>query len=172
VTRWGCAAVRFGGLTRPQQLIDGMDLHEVFTRGERIRSGAGRSIQHWAGRLAAKRAVLDLLGVTADAVHLGQVEVLPRPTALCDRSARCRHGHPPAVRLHSALIERVRHRGIEQIRLSITHAADTALAVALVGPRLPDDDPTVHPMTADLPERPAPPNAGARAVTTIGPEAS
>lgn len=163
MTRWGCAVVRFGGLSHPQQLLGAMDLPEVFTRGERIRSGAGRSLQHWAGRLAAKRAVLDLLGVTADAVHLGQVEVLPRPTALCDRSARCRHGHPPAVRLNGALTGRVRRRRIEQIRLSITHTADTALAVALIGPRLADDDPTVHPMTADLAER---------AVTTIGPEAS
>ncbi|MDG4765626.1 hypothetical protein O7632_16190 [Solwaraspora sp. WMMD406] len=141
VTRWGCAVVDFGGLTRPQQLIDGMDLHEVYTRGERIRSGAGRGLRHWAGRLAAKRAVLDVLGVTAGAAHLGQAEVLPRPTALCDRSARCQHGHPPAVRLHGMLADRARRRGIEQIRLSITHTADTALAVALVGPRLSDDDP-------------------------------
>ena len=133
--------VRFGGLSHPRQLVDGMDLCEVYTRGERIRSGAGRTLQHWAGRLAAKRAVLDLLSVPASAAHLSQAEVLPRPTALCRRPTGCRHGgHPPGVRLYGALTDHARHHGIDQIRLSVTHTADTALAVALVGPRLPDDD--------------------------------
>lgn len=149
MTRWGCGIVHFGGLSCPQQLIGGMDLHEVYTRAERIRSGAGRGLRHWAGRLAAKRAVLDLLGVAADAAALGRAEVLPRPTALCDRSARCQHGHPPAVRLRGALADRARQRGIDQIRLSVTHTADTALAVALIGPRLADDGQLAGPRLAD-----------------------
>lgn len=137
MNRWGFAEVGFAGLTRPGELIAGLRLDEVYTRSERLRSGAGRTLQHWAGRLAAKHAVLRLLDVAPTAGHLRGTEVLPRPAATCRRDAGCAHGHPPAVRLGGEL---ARLAGGRQIRISISHTGDRALAVALVSARLPEDE--------------------------------
>ncbi|WP_245651687.1 phosphopantetheinyl transferase [Streptosporangium amethystogenes] len=138
MSRWGCAMVSFAGLSRPKELLGEMRLEQVYTRPERLRSGTGRTLQHWAGRLAAKRAVLRLLDVAETAERLGQAEVLPRPTPLCSRSAVCLHGHPPGVRLSGALADAAGDR--ERIRISISHTAACALAVALLSARLPEDD--------------------------------
>lgn len=138
MNRWGSAMVGFAGLSRPQELVGDMRLEEVYTAAERLRSGYGRTLQHWAGRLAGKYAVLRLLGVSPTAEHLGQAEVLPRPTPMCSRSAVCLHGHPPGVRLSGALADAAGDR--ERIRISISHTAACALAVALVSARLPEDD--------------------------------
>ncbi|MFI9008205.1 phosphopantetheinyl transferase [Actinosynnema sp. NPDC053489] len=134
---WGSAAVAFGGLTAPWQLVEPMPLEVVFTRAERLRSGAGRTVRHWAGRLAAKHAVLRLLGEAVTPEHLGAVEVLPRPTPLCERTTACLHGHPPGVRLTGALGDR--EAGGTRIRVSVSHTADLAFAVALAAARLPED---------------------------------
>ncbi|GAA2266153.1 hypothetical protein GCM10010149_03010 [Nonomuraea roseoviolacea subsp. roseoviolacea] len=140
MNRWGSALVCFAGLTRPQQLVAGMRLEEVYTAAERVRSAAGASVQHWAGRLAGKRAVLRLLDLPPTAERLGQVEVLPRPTASCRATAACRDGHPPAVRLAPPLAELVRPG--DRVRLSISHTDGRALAVALRSTRLPEDEET------------------------------
>ncbi|MFI6792216.1 phosphopantetheinyl transferase [Nonomuraea sp. NPDC050383] len=137
--RWGSALVGFAGLTRPQELVGAMPLDEVYTAAERVRSG-GATVQHWAGRLAGKRAVLRLLGLAPTAARLGQVEVLPRPTAACRATAACRDGHPPAVRLAPALAELVRPDG--RVRVSISHTDRRALAVAICSTRLPEDEET------------------------------
>lgn len=137
MTAWGSAAVAFGGLTHPWQLIDPLSPEAMFTRAERLRSAAGRTLQHWAGRLAAKYAVLRLLDVPATPEHLSAVEVLPRPTPLCGRTAACLHGHPPGVRLTGALGNR--ERAGTRVRVSVSHTADLAFAVALVSARLPED---------------------------------
>ncbi|AOS61969.1 holo-ACP synthase [Actinoalloteichus hymeniacidonis] len=144
--RAGSAVVRFAGLAEPGQLLAGLStpdtppaLDEVFTRAERLRSGAGRTLQHWAGRLAAKHAVLRLLAVEESAEHLGQVEVLPQPSPMCAANTACLHGHPPGVRFGGDLARRVAERGDEQIRVSISHTQDTALSVAIASARLPED---------------------------------
>jgi holo-[acyl-carrier protein] synthase len=129
--------VSFRDLTAPWQLVDPMPLETVFTRAERLRSGAGRTLQHWAGRLAAKYAVLRLLDVPATADHLGAVEILPRPTPLCHRTAACLHGHPPGVRLSGGLGPCESQDA--RIRVSVSHTADLAFAVALVSAWLPED---------------------------------
>ena len=82
VNRWGSAAVGYAGLTRPVELLGGMRVADVYTAAERVRSTAG-TLEHWAGRLAGKRAVLRLLGLPPTAGHLGQVEILPRPSPAC-----------------------------------------------------------------------------------------
>ncbi|ONI90734.1 phosphopantetheinyl transferase [Saccharothrix sp. ALI-22-I] len=138
MTGWGSAAVAFGGLTAPWQLVDPMPLEVVFTRAERLRSGAGRTLQHWAGRLAAKYAVLRLLDEPVTPEHLGAVEVLPLPAPLCGRTAACLHGHPPGVRLDGALDGREAPGA--RIRVSVSHTSDLAFAVALTSARLPEDD--------------------------------
>ncbi|QYC42705.1 hypothetical protein Nocox_25520 [Nonomuraea coxensis DSM 45129] len=131
--RWGSAVVRHAGLDRPADLLadlpGGARLEEVFTPAERVRSARGRTLQHWAGRLAGKRAVLRLLGLPATPRRLGQVEVLPRPTRACRADAACLDGHPPAVRLTGEL-SGLAGAG-EHIRLSLSHTAERALAVAL-----------------------------------------
>ncbi|MFI0424807.1 phosphopantetheinyl transferase [Spongiactinospora sp. 9N601] len=137
MNRWGFAQVGFAGLTRPQELVADLRLEEVYTRPERLRSGAGRTLQHWAGRLAAKHAVLRLLDVAPTAEHLRGAEVLPRPAANCRRDAGCAHGHPPAVRLVGDLAKLAAER---EIRISISHTGDRALAVALISARLPEDE--------------------------------
>ncbi|MFC5821173.1 phosphopantetheinyl transferase [Nonomuraea harbinensis] len=134
--RWGGAAVGYAGLTRPVELLDGMRVEDVFTSAERVRS-SGRTLDHWAGRLAGKRAVLRLLGLPPTATHLGQVEILPLPTPACQADATCLDGHPPAVHLHADLARRTDPRGI---RVSISHTGSHALAVALSSPHLPEDD--------------------------------
>ncbi|GAA4536430.1 MULTISPECIES: phosphopantetheinyl transferase [Nonomuraea] len=134
--RWGGAAVGYAGLRRPVELLDGMRVEDVFTSAERVRS-SGRTLDHWAGRLAGKRAVLRLLGLPPTATHLGQVEILPLPTPACQAGATCLDGHPPAVHLHADLARRTDPRGI---RVSISHTGSHALAVALSSPHLPEDD--------------------------------
>ncbi|APU13227.1 MULTISPECIES: hypothetical protein [Actinoalloteichus] len=116
-----------------------VSIDEVFTRAERLRSGAGRTLEHWAGRLAAKYAVLRLLAVAETAEHLGQAEVLPQPSPMCAATAACLHGHPPRVRLSGDLARRAAERGGEQIRVSISHTRDTALSVAIASAPLPED---------------------------------
>ncbi|MFD1149150.1 holo-ACP synthase [Saccharothrix hoggarensis] len=138
--RWGSAAVVLDGLTAPRQLVWPMRLEEVYSREERLRSAAGRTLQHWAGRLAAKYAVLSLLGLPATARHLGRVEVLPQPSAMCARTTACMHGHPPGVRLLDGLSEDADTGAGGRIGVSISHTADLAFAVALVSARLPEDD--------------------------------
>ncbi|WP_196449606.1 phosphopantetheinyl transferase [Planomonospora sp. ID82291] len=135
--RWGSAVVGYAGLARPQDLVGAMPLEEVFTPAERVRSADGRTLQHWAGRLAAKRAVLRLLGVPPTAGRLGQVEVLPEPTPACRGDAACLDGHPPAVRLTGRLAGLDGPGG--RIRVSLSHTARYALAVALRAARLPGE---------------------------------
>ncbi|MGW5050514.1 phosphopantetheinyl transferase [Actinokineospora sp. NPDC004072] len=125
MSRWGSAVVAFGGLSAPEELVAPMALDTVYSRAERLRSTEGRTLQHWAGRLAAKHAVLRLLGVPVSEESLGGVEVLPQPSPMCSRSAACLHGHPPEVRLRSPLT------ATGSIRVSVSHTADLAVAVAL-----------------------------------------
>ncbi|MFI6499697.1 phosphopantetheinyl transferase [Nonomuraea typhae] len=138
MNRWGSALVRFGDLSRPQELLGQMAVDAVYTPAERLRSNAGRTLQHWAGRLAGKYAVLRLLDLPATAELLGQVEVLPRPTPACRQSTACLDGHPPAVQLSGSL--RARARSGERIRISLSHTDGHALAVAVSAARLPEDD--------------------------------
>ncbi|MEQ3550189.1 phosphopantetheinyl transferase [Pseudonocardia nematodicida] len=132
---WGGAVVPYGGLTDPAALVAPMPVNGVFSRSERLRSGAGRTLQHWAGRLAAKRAVLRALGVEPGVTALGAVEVLPRPTPTCARDTACGHGHPPGVTLHPPLTG----DPASTVRVSISHTDDLAVAVAVTGPALEED---------------------------------
>lgn len=137
MTEWSSAVVGFAGLTTPHQLVHPDPIEHVFTRAERIRSGAGRTLQHWAGRLAAKYAVLRLLGVDATPDRLSAVEVLPAPTPQCPRTAACLDGHPPGVTLGPALRAMVDDDTV--VRVSLSHAAGIAVAVALAAAPLPED---------------------------------
>lgn len=104
----------------------------VFTGRERRLSAAGRGLEGWAGRLAAKRAVADVLdrGAGGCAVPLGAIEIVPRATALCADVDRCPAGHPPSVRLLGPAGPHLgAHRRVD---VSITHTRTVAVAVALL----------------------------------------
>ncbi|WP_277681977.1 phosphopantetheinyl transferase [Saccharomonospora azurea] len=141
---WASAAVPFDRIATPRALVAPLPLNEVFTHAERVRSGRGRTVQHWAGRLAAKYAVLRLLDVDGPSSggRLGEVEILPRPSALCRRASECLHGHPPGVRLRGDLGARVEPG--TRVGVSISHGAGLAIAVALASAPLPEDESDDH----------------------------
>jgi len=114
----GCALVRVG--SEPIQ--------EVFTSGER-RFRATKSPEGRAGRLAAKRAVAQLLGVDApDVEFLRSIEIIPRAEGQCFSPHQCERGHPPTVTLHGPSAAPA---GGSQVVVSITHTRDVAVAVAV-----------------------------------------
>ena len=97
-----------------------------WTPAERV-VAAGRGPAHGAGRLAAKMAVLDLLGLAPDHSALAEVEVLPQRTARCSGGPACPLGHPPGVRLRDGLARRF--PGVS-VSASISHSTTLAVAVA------------------------------------------
>jgi phosphopantetheinyl transferase (holo-ACP synthase) len=109
-------------------ILDGRPVTEVFSPRERLHRA--RSIVSWAGRLAAKRAVLELLapaGVGADA--LMAVEILPSPDGLCGRNVdRCTRPHRPQVRLAPPVAASLRPD--ERIDVSISHTDRVVVALA------------------------------------------
>jgi phosphopantetheinyl transferase (holo-ACP synthase) len=90
----------------------------VFTSGElayaRSKSDPERRL---AARLAAKRAVREMLG---EDLALDEVDVVGRP------------GGPPTLRLSPRADARLRRRGGERLLLSLTHERRHAAAVVLL----------------------------------------
>lgn len=104
---------------------------EVFTARERRLCVAGRGLEGWAGRLAAKRAVARVLDRGAGVrVRLADIEIVPRATALCTDPDRCPKGHPPSVRLHGAASHHVGWAGA--VEISISHTRTVAVGLALL----------------------------------------
>ncbi|MBF8186916.1 phosphopantetheinyl transferase [Nonomuraea sp. K274] len=130
--RWSCSRVDYGSAGAPADLVRPAPLEAVFTRLERLRSGAGASLASWAGRLAAKHAVIEALGYDRAPGPLSEVEILPATPPGCRRGQACPHGHPPAVRFGGKLAERAAGAGIARIQVSVSHTSHVALAVALV----------------------------------------
>ena len=82
----------------------------VYSRAEQRYCALRRDLTGWGGRLAAKLAVADLLGIDADAalearrdagLHL--IEILPSPSVPCPDGDGCTKPHPPDVRFGAAL---------------------------------------------------------------------
>lgn len=99
-------------------------LDRVFTDAERAHAtdrGASAS-QFYAGRFAAKEAVLKALGTGyAKGLAFHEIEVLPGPDGA------------PTVTLHGAARTRAALLGIDTILVSITHTRENAHAVAVGG---------------------------------------
>lgn len=100
------------------------------TPNERRVLGAATRADGWAGRLAAKRAVCDLLGIPHDVEHLRSIEVLPRAEGVCTDAARCRRGHPPTVALRGVVADIA---GGRHVLISISHDRGDGFAVACFG---------------------------------------
>ena len=96
-------------------------LDRVFTEAERAYcDGKKASYEHYAGRFAAKEAVLKVLDAGNDiGANWQELEVVK---SLSGR---------PEVRLHGAAKERADALGIDGWHLSISHSRTNAVAVAL-----------------------------------------
>ena len=127
----GIALIEHREYGSTEEMLGRMRIDEVFTREEQIRSGRGSSLQHWAGRLAAKQAVLRLIGVPTTASWMQQAQVLPAPTRNCEANHKCMHGHPPSVVFGPELELAAVLVGIRGAEVSITHTERTAMAIAL-----------------------------------------
>ncbi len=76
--------------------------------------------QSYAGRFAAKEAVMKALGRGwGSTIAWADIEVLPAP------------GGRPEIHLHNKSSAFARERGIRRLALSITHTADHALAYVI-----------------------------------------
>ncbi|MFM7616046.1 MAG: holo-ACP synthase [Actinomycetes bacterium] len=95
-------------------------LDRVFDERERA-SLAGRRdpVPGLAARFAAKEAVMKALGVGLGAFGLAEVEVERRADGA------------PMLRLHGRAAALAADRGVREWRLSLSHTATTAVAVAL-----------------------------------------
>ena len=121
------ACVDTRGAVAVADLLDGAPVDAVFSAEERRHCGPLDAVPRWAGRLAAKRAVLALAGATAaagaDAPALRSVEVVARPEGRCSDPELCRAGHRPLARhLPTG----------DAYAVSITHEHDRALAIATI----------------------------------------
>jgi holo-[acyl-carrier protein] synthase len=96
-------------------------LARLFTDGERAYCDRRRErITHYAGRFAAKEAVMKVLGTGwTRGVRWRDIEVVRQP------------GAAPELVLHGVAQEIARGKGIAKIHITITHDAGLAAAVAV-----------------------------------------
>ncbi len=128
VRRFAIAVVDFGGSSSVEALVAPYCPEAVFTPAERrYCARGGRALDHWAGRMAAKRSVLALLCVEETEDSLGGVEVGVGPHEGTCRPELCDRGHRPVVDLVPELRS---HAAGQGIGVSISHAAGRAVAVA------------------------------------------
>ena len=98
-------------------------LRRVYTPGEiaYCRARQKTSAQSFAARFAAKEAAAKALGT---GIHRGigwqDLEVTRKP------------GEAPQLRLHGRAAERAAQLGVTHISLSLTHTAETAIAVVIM----------------------------------------
>lgn len=117
-------------------------LTALFSPLERAHSG-GRRLEGFAGRLAAKYAVADVLGQCPDEpALLREIQVLPAPRLACRDPFRCDRGHPPAVGFAPGCGVAGR-AGLIWIDVSVSHETEQAVAVvlAMFAARACDDGP-------------------------------
>jgi len=115
------------GLRDPAELVAPLGLRDVFAPAEMRHCGGHAGVERWAGRLAAKRAVLAALGNPR--LPLSQLEIVPQ-AARCFSPARCARGHRPVVRPGGAAASLLLHD--MPVQLSISHTARAAVAVVVV----------------------------------------
>jgi phosphopantetheinyl transferase (holo-ACP synthase) len=131
VTRSRARALQLPGTYA--ELLLGCPVGLVFSNEERRHCMRRGDLTGWAGRLAAKLAVAELIDVPADralADHadagLAAIEILPDRTA-CTEGPGCLSQHPPHVRFG----ERFRHVPDGQFQVSISHTRSRAIALCV-----------------------------------------
>lgn len=124
-----CAAVDFEDGMSLAEMVAPHCLEQVFTPLEARCSAAGRGLEGFAGRLAAKRAVAELLPPDSVA-ELAMIEVLPE-TMRAKHPCPCRLGHRPVVTLAGGLALAL--PGPQPtLAVSISHIRTMAVAVAML----------------------------------------
>ncbi len=117
-----------------------MVLADLFSPIERAHSGSRRGSEGFAGRLAAKYAVADVLGAgTGDRGLLRRIQIAPVPRHPCRNPSLCERGHPPAVGLDPGA-EIGESGRLIWIDVSVSHERDHAFAAALAILRWPSGD--------------------------------
>ena len=126
------------------ELLRGCPPALVYSRAEQRYCALRRDLTGWGGRLAAKLAVADLLGIDADAalearrdagLHL--IEIVPSPSVPGPDGDGCTKPHPPDVRFLSDSSPGspagfgVTRREDESVKVSISHTRDLAVALAV-----------------------------------------
>jgi phosphopantetheinyl transferase (holo-ACP synthase) len=122
------AFVPYDGMASVHELVAPLAADDVYTDAERRHCAARQSLERWAGRLAAKRAVLACLGEPA--LSPLEVEVVPGPHEGEALPHLCELGHRPVVRLSGSAAAAATRLGIADVELSISHADGMAVALA------------------------------------------
>jgi holo-[acyl-carrier protein] synthase len=105
-------------LTRTPGIVD-----RLFTDGERAYSEARRDpTERFAARFAAKEAVLKAMGAGIGDCKFREIEVV-----------RAESG-APSVLLHGRAADLATERGVREWRLTLTHTASLAQAIAIALP--------------------------------------
>ena len=136
IVRQRCVVLTFPATGSMSDLLCGLQPNQVFSPRERrlgLRRGSPAS---WAGWLAAKAAVLAVLGVPVPAgpsppsaeLPWVNVEILPDGDGLCAEPSTCRRSHRPAATSHPPVAGLL--GAGERLAVSISHSAVTALALA------------------------------------------
>jgi phosphopantetheinyl transferase (holo-ACP synthase) len=137
MVRQRCVVVAFPSAGSVADLLCGGSAGRVFTARERRHALRHGSLATWAGRLAAKAAVLDLLGIPMpgdlvpppDGLPWTAVEILPDRYGLCAAPEACLRSHRPAVTLHEPVAALLGAHGC--LVVSISHSEGTAVALAV-----------------------------------------
>lgn len=129
-----CTELRYPDTAHVTELCGGSGPAAVFTPLERAYSGARSGLSGWAGRLAAKRAIADLLQFdTGDPEILLQIEILPAARLACRSPLLCERGHPPSARLPADFITRLcAMTGDEMAGFDVSVSHDSGVAFAAV----------------------------------------
>jgi holo-[acyl-carrier protein] synthase len=98
----------------------GRFLERVFTAGERALLARPHPEEAMAVRFAAKEAAMKALGLTITLRRLREVEVVRSP------------GQPPELRLHGEMAARLQELGGRQVRVSLSHEREMAVAVVVI----------------------------------------
>ncbi len=106
---------RFAGACRRQPRL----LERLFTESER-EALAGRGMQSWAVRFAAKEAVMKALGTGLRGLSWHDIEILSQPSG------------EPVVQLSVLARQAAQARGNGEVRLSLSHNKTQAIAVAIL----------------------------------------
>ena len=96
-------------------------LDKIYTQKEinYCESKGPNKYQHYAGRFAAKEAVMKLLGTGIRGVGWKEIEI------------HRKRGFKPTINLYSRAKNIANDKGIKNIEISITHSKTMALAVAV-----------------------------------------
>lgn len=117
--RIGVDVVDVGRIRRSLQSFGDAFRRKLLTPGESDYCRGPREPERVAGRVAAKEAVMKVLGLGWPAIPWTSIEVLP------DEYGR------PAVSLNGKAAEAMSRLGISAIDVSITHDGDIAIAAAI-----------------------------------------